>query len=180
MWKTGDVEGDEKFAATNAALGTDRRSGAGCKQHLRRSRLTALSDAIIPVTDTPGAKAALVNRFLDLVIAAEPEKVQKEFLDSLVWFDAAATEHHKTTFDKLTDEEKTNLLNLVAWPRFQSSWGQPEAPFTGYQHFSRLKAWISGAYYSSPVGLKEQGWDGWAARGTFTGCEHQPGEHKAT
>jgi hypothetical protein len=142
--------------------------------------LTALSDAIIPVTDTPGAKAALVNRFLDLVIAAESEKVQKEFLDSLVWFDAAATEHYKTTFDKLTDEEKTNLLNLVAWPRFQSSWGQPEAPFTGYQHFSRLKAWISGAYYSSPVGLKEQGWDGWAARGTFTGCEHQPGEHKAT
>ena len=31
---------------------------------------TALSDAIIPATDTPGAKAALVNRFIDLVLSA--------------------------------------------------------------------------------------------------------------
>lgn len=142
--------------------------------------LTVLSDAIIPATDTPGAKAALVNRFLDLVISAESATIQKDFLDSLAWFDAAATERYKTTFDKLTDEEKTNLLNLVAWPHSQVAWGSTEAPYAGYQHFSRLKLWIASAYYSSPIGLKEQGWDGWAARGTFTGCEHQPDEHKGT
>lgn len=142
--------------------------------------LTVLSEAIIPATDTPGAKAALVNRFLDLVIAAQPEKIQKEFLESLAWFDTAATERSKTTFDKLTDEERTNLLNLVAWPHSQSSWGQTEVPYPGYQHFIRLKTWIASTYYSSPIGLKEQGWDGWAARGTFTGCEHQPDEHKTT
>jgi hypothetical protein len=140
--------------------------------------LTVLCDAIIPATDTPGAKAALVNRFLDLVISAESEKVQRDFLDSLAWFDVAATKHYRTTFDKLTDEERTNLLNLVAWPHSQSAWGQTEVGFSGYEHFSRLKTWIASAYYSSPIGLKEQGWDGWAARGTFTGCEHQPGEHK--
>jgi|SRR5271155_78463 len=140
--------------------------------------LIVLSDAIIPATDTPGAKAALVNRFLDLVISAQPATVQKEFLDSLAWFDAAATERSKTTFDKLTAEERTDLLNLVAWPHSRSSWGQTEAAYPGYQHFIRLKLWIASAYYSSPIGLKEQGWDGWAARGTFTGCEHQPSEHK--
>jgi len=142
--------------------------------------LTVLSDAIIPATDTPGAKAALVNRFLDLVISAESATIQKDFIDSLAWFDAAATERYKTTFDKLTDEETTNLLNLVAWPHTQSAWGSTEAPYPGYQHFSRLKLWIASAYYSSPIGLKEQGWDGWAARGTFNGCEHQPDEHKGT
>ena len=141
--------------------------------------LTALSEAIIPATDTPGAKAALVNRFLDLVISAEPEKVQKEFLSSLAWFDTAATQRHKTTFDKLTDEQRTNLLNLVAWPHTtESANGSPDLSFPGYQEFGRLKTWISSAYYSSPIGLKEQGWDGWAARGTFTGCEHPPAEHK--
>jgi hypothetical protein len=141
--------------------------------------LTALSEAIIPATDTPGAKAALVNRFLDLVVSAEPEKVQKEFLSSVAWFDTAATERYKTTFDKLTDEQRTNLLNLVAWPHpTESANGAADLSFPGYQEFGRLKTWISSAYYSSPIGLKEQGWDGWAARGTFTGCEHQPAEHK--
>jgi Gluconate 2-dehydrogenase subunit 3 len=141
--------------------------------------LTALSEAIIPATDTPGAKAALVNRFLDLVISAEPENVQKEFLYSLAWFDTAAMERYKMTFVKLTDEQRTNLLNLVAWPHpAESANGQADPSFPGYQEFGRLKTWISSAYYSSPIGLKEQGWDGWAARGTFTGCEHQPAEHK--
>ena len=32
--------------------------------------LIVLSDVIIPATDTPGAKEALVNRFLDLMISA--------------------------------------------------------------------------------------------------------------
>lgn len=144
----------------------------------QNATLTVLSEAMIPATDTPGAKAALVNRFLDLVMAAQPAATQKDFLDSLAWFDTAATERSKTTFDKLTDEERTNLLNLVAWPHGQPSWGLTEPAYPGNQHFSRLKLWIASAYYSSPIGLKEQGWDGWAARGTFTGCEHQPAEHK--
>ena len=40
--------------------------------------LIVLSDLIIPATDTPGAKEALVNRYIDLVMAAEtPEKQQR-------------------------------------------------------------------------------------------------------
>src|SRR5689334_2563286 len=45
--------------------------------------LIALSDVIIPTTDTPGAKDALVNRYLDLVLAGEPAESQQKFLDSL-------------------------------------------------------------------------------------------------
>jgi hypothetical protein len=142
--------------------------------------LLVLSDAIIPATDTPGAKAALVNRFLDLALSAGPAASQQEFLDSLAWFDTGAIERYKAPFAKLTDEEKQDFLNLVAWPHTHPRWGGTELSFAGYEHFSRLKRWIVSGYYSSPVGLKEQGWDGWAARGTFSGCEHQPGEHKAS
>jgi hypothetical protein len=141
--------------------------------------LTALSDVIIPATDTPGAKAALVNRFLDLVIAAEPATVQKDFLDSLEWFDTGAQERYKTIFVNLTAEEKQDFLNLVAWPHTHPRWRVTEKGFAGHDHFMVMKRWIVSAFYSSPVGLKEQGWDGWAARGAFTGCEHQPDEHKA-
>jgi hypothetical protein len=141
--------------------------------------LIALSDMIIPATDTPGAKAALVNRFLDLVIAAEPATVQKMFLDALTWFDTDAQERFKANFVDLTQDEKLNQLNLVAWPHSQEAWGETAKTFPGNRHFSVMKLWIASAFYSSPIGLKEQGWDGWAARGTFTGCAHQPWEHES-
>jgi hypothetical protein len=140
--------------------------------------LIELSEAIIPATDTPGAKAALVNRFIDLVLSVEPPAVQKAFVESLAWFDTASQQRYKATFVKLTPEEKLDLLNLVAWPHTHARWGSAENGFAGYQHFILMKRWTVSAFYSSPIGLKEQGWDGWAARGTFTGCEHQPGEHK--
>jgi hypothetical protein len=142
--------------------------------------LIVLSDAMIPATDTPGAKAALVNRFLDLVMSVEPATSQKEFVESLEWFDTGAQERYKAPFAKLTDQEKEDFLNLVAWPHTHPRWGSTEANFAGHEHFLRMKQWIVSAYYSSPIGLKEQGWDGWAARGTFAGCEHEPGEHKAS
>ena len=142
--------------------------------------LTALGEAIIPATDTPGAKAALVNRFLDLVLSALPSETQGEFLASLTWFDTGATERYKATFVNLSDEDQQDFMNLVAWPHTRPRWGKIDANFEGYEHFERVKRWIAAAYYSSPVGLKELGWDGWAARGIFEGCEHQPGEHQET
>ena len=60
--------------------------------------LIALSDAIIPATDTPGAKGALVNRFLDLLMSAEPVTTQTEFVTSLAYMDAGATERYKVAF----------------------------------------------------------------------------------
>jgi len=140
--------------------------------------LLALSETIIPATDTPGAKEAYVNRFLDLVLSALPPETQREFLDSLAWFDSGAMARYKATFVNLSDQEKQDLLNLVAWPHTQVRWGETDSNFDGHEHFERMKTWIAGAYYSSPVGLKELGWDGWPARGIFKGCEHQPEEHQ--
>jgi hypothetical protein len=139
--------------------------------------LIALSDAIIPATGTPGAKAALVNRFLDLLLSAEPAATQHEFLASLAYLNAEAMERYKLTFVALTPEEENDFLTLLAYPHTLAGWGETEKQFTGYEHFSKLKAWISSAYYSSPIGLKEQGWDGSPAHGFFSGCQHSPEEH---
>jgi hypothetical protein len=140
--------------------------------------LIALSETIIPATDTPGAKAAYVNRFLDLVLADLPTETQHEFLTSLTWFETGAMGRYKTTFSNLSDEEKQDFLNLVAWPHTHVRWGETDANFDGHDHFKKVKGWVASAYYSSPVGLKELGWDGWPARGIYKGCEHQPEEHQ--
>jgi hypothetical protein len=140
--------------------------------------LIALGETIIPATDTPGAKAALVNRFLDLVLPVLPPETQQEFLHSLTWFDTGATARYKANFVNLSDGEKQDFLNLVAWPHTHVRWGETDANFEGHEHFERMKKWIASAYYSSSIGLKELGWDGWPARGDFKGCEHQPDEHQ--
>jgi hypothetical protein len=139
--------------------------------------LIALSDVIIPATDTPGAKAALVNRFLDLVLSAEPVKTQTEFVTALDWMDTGATERYKANFVSLSAEQKEDFLSLLAYSHKFFAWGATDAPFVGNEHFARLKEWIAAAYYSSPIGLKELGWDSWPARGYFAGCEHAANEH---
>ena len=139
--------------------------------------LIVLSDAIIPATDTPGAKAALVNRFLDLLLSAESVPTQRAFLASLAYLDAEAMKRYKVAFLSLTPEEKDDFLSLLAYPHTRARWGETETNFVGYQHFSKLKAWISSAFYSSPIGLKELGWDGSPPHGSFSGCGHSPGGH---
>lgn len=140
--------------------------------------LIAVGEAIIPATDTPGAKDALVNRFLDLVLSVLPPETQRQFLDSLEWFDTGAMARYKTNFVDLSNHEKQDLLNLVVSTETHPRGGETDPRLDGRDHFERVKRWIAGAYYSSPAGLKELGWDGWPARGMFEGCEHQPNEHE--
>src|ERR1041385_2058348 len=52
--------------------------------------LIALSDLIIPATDTPGAKAALVNRYLDLLVSVQPSEFQQEFVAALKSIDTGS------------------------------------------------------------------------------------------
>jgi len=80
----------------------------------------------------------------------------------------------------LSDADRQDFLNLVAWPQTQPRWGKSDAGFDGHEHFEAMKKWIAAAYYSFPIGLKELGWGGWPARGIFQGCEHQLGEHQDT
>ena len=42
-----------------------------------------VSELIIPQTDTPGAKAALVNRFMDILLSADPAPEKERFRSGL-------------------------------------------------------------------------------------------------
>jgi hypothetical protein len=141
--------------------------------------LIALSDLIIPATDTPGAKAALVNRFLDLLLAAEPRETQQAFLDSLAYIDGACMKRYRAAFVHLPSERQAEFLTLIAYPHSLQTWHEKAAAeFSGYDHFRNLKDWISQAYYSSQIGMRALGWDGEAIHGKFEGCPHPPGEHR--
>jgi hypothetical protein len=142
--------------------------------------LIVLSDLIIPATDTPGAKEALVNRYIDLVLAAEARETQRAFLNSLGYLDGESMRRFKAAFRYLAREDQDILLHALAYPRFGSGWaGDTNAVADpGHGHFEALKGRIMTAYYSSQIGEKELGWDGAFAHGPYQGCEHPEGEHK--
>jgi len=141
--------------------------------------LILLSDLIIPATDTPGAKDALVNRYIDLVLAAEKPEAQKTFLNSLSFLDGEAMRRYKTAFRYLKREDQDDLLHGLAYPKAVSGWTREAASTDpGHTHFEFLKQRIAAAYYSSQIGEKELGWDGAFAHGPYKGCEHAQGSHK--
>jgi len=144
--------------------------------------LIALSDVIIPATDTPGAKDALVNRYIDLLLSVQPPEFQREFVDALAFIDSESQKQFGKDFRALALDDQIWLLTPWAYPRERSHWTernerQNEAPESSYQHFERLKALIAAAYYGSEIGLKELGWDGEIAHGPYEGCEHSTTTH---
>lgn len=140
--------------------------------------LVALSDLIIPKSDTPGAKEALVNRFIDRLLAAESPQTQREFLESLAYLDGESMVRYRSAFRYLTPESQEEFLGFLAYPHALGTWGSDASgEFPGHAHFGRLKDWISRAFYSSEIGMRELGYDG-PAHGEFQGCEHPEGSHR--
>src|SRR5580704_6633952 len=142
--------------------------------------LIVLSDLMIPATDTPGAKEALVNRYIDLVLAAETPETQRAFLNSLGYLDGESIRRYKAAFRYLSSDEQDLLLHALAYPKNASNWtGEADTnPDKGHAHFEALKDRIMTAFYSSQIGEKELGWDGAFAHGPYQGCEHPEGDHK--
>jgi len=142
--------------------------------------LIILSDLIIPATDTPGAKDALVNRYIDLVLAAETPETQRAFLNSLGYLDGESMKRYKAAFRYLSADDQDLLLHALAYPRIGGGWAGDTGAMAdpGHAHFEALKDRIMTAYYSSQIGEKELGWDGAFAHGPYQGCEHPEGDHK--
>jgi hypothetical protein len=177
------AQASELTPAQSAVDASKDLAGSGWKplfldQH-QNETLIVLSDLIIPATDTPGAKEALVNRYIDVVLAAETHETQRAFLNSLGYLDGESMRRYKAAFRYLSREEQDDLLHAFAYPRAASGWtGEAAAPDTGHTHFELLKERIVTGYYSSQIGERELGWDGAFAHGSYEGCKHPEGNHK--
>jgi hypothetical protein len=139
--------------------------------------LIVLSDVIIPATDTPGAKEALVNRYIDLILSVQPAEFQKQFTDGIAFIDSESQKQYGKDFRALAAEDQHALLMPWAYQAGASIWTQEAKVDPAHQHFGRLKAMIAAAYYGSEIGAKELGWDGAYTHGTYEGCDHPTTTH---
>ena len=101
-------------------------------------------------------------------------------MESLTAFDAEARKRYGKSFPALDENEKSLLLTDASSIPESAKSPEPEARKKEpelYRHFENLKGWISGAYYSSEVGMRELGWTGDYVFQTFPGCAHPEGHH---
>lgn len=64
--------------------------------------VTVLSELIIPATSIPGAKAAKVNEFINLMISDADDGTKRNFLRGLAWIDKKSHELFGTSFKDAT------------------------------------------------------------------------------
>lgn len=134
--------------------------------------VVAISELIIPQTDTPGAKAANVNRFVDLVLSDAGPAERREFLRGLAWMDARSQELFGTDFVSSAPEQQTALLTILSAPKNKSASDQ-----LGRDFFESIKSLTVAGYYTTEIGLRQElGEDGGLFFADYPGCQHP--EHK--
>jgi hypothetical protein len=76
--------------------------------------VVAVVDLIIPATDTPGAKAARVNDFIDVILtewATDTER--QDFLNGLTGIDKQSNDLYGKNFTAASAEQQTTLLRAL-------------------------------------------------------------------
>jgi hypothetical protein len=139
----------------------------------QNAAVIALSEAIIPQTDTAGAKAAKVNEFIDGALAGASPANREKFVAGLAWIDARATKAFGKPFAATTADQQTQLLTAISTPDALA--GSDRA---GAEFFSAIKAMTITGYYTSEIGMREElGDNGQMFFPEFKGCTHP--EHQA-
>jgi hypothetical protein len=130
--------------------------------------VVTLSELIIPETDTPGATAARVNRFIDTVLSEAPPASRKRFIAGLSWIDIHSRALFKQPFTAASPADQTALLTRLS---ADGESRKEDAP--GREFFRVIKAMTINGYYTSEIGLrKELGDSGQLFLPKFEGCTH--------
>ena len=128
--------------------------------------VVAMIDLILPETDTPGAKAARVNEFMDVILtgwATEDERAR--FLHGLNDVDTQSRELFGKNFVDATTQQQTTLLRAlddsVDWlhgPVAEKTDNPVDNPFIQMkgEFFRSFKCMTVHGYYTSEVGFTQE------------------------
>ena len=119
--------------------------------------ISRLADLIIPPTDTPGAAAAGVPAYIDLVVNEDPG-LQTTFRDGLPRLDTiSSSKFNGAAFLLLTEPQQIEILTALS-----------EATGEDGAFFHALKNLTADGYYTSRIGLmQELGYNGDAVLAAF-------------
>ena len=130
--------------------------------------IIALTELIIPETDTPGAKATLVNRFVDSVLEDATAQDRDTFVHGLTWLDERSRTLFKKDFLDATPADQTALLTRLSKENNVDKEAQ-----IGVEFFQAIKSMTINGYYTTEIGLRrELGDSGQLFQAVSQGCDH--------
>ncbi len=129
--------------------------------------ISRVVDLIIPATDTPGALAAGVPAYVDLVIARNTDQ-QLVMADGLRWLDAQAASMGSKRFVELTEKQQLSILEPLC-ELADTTTGLARG--RNVQFFALVKSLTADGYYTSRHGLREElGYKGNSAMAEYPSC----------
>lgn len=113
--------------------------------------VATIAEHIIPATDTPGARAAKVNEFVDLMLTDwYPAEDRTRFMSGLADVDAKAQAAHGKDFLDCDKEQQVAVLTELDQAAYNGS-AQSGTPF-----FRMMKEMTLTGYYTSEIGATQE------------------------
>jgi gluconate 2-dehydrogenase gamma chain len=125
------------FSATQAQFTPDQRA-----------LVSAISERIIPTTDTPGALAAGVPVFIEMMLADSYAPGDRDdFMNKLGMVEGHARIHYEKAFVALSPDQQDQVLTLAM---------QGAIPMLGEEFFAHFRQLVVLGYYTSEIGCKQE------------------------
>jgi hypothetical protein len=144
--------------------------------------VTRLADLIIPATKTPGAVAAGVPFYIDMVVGRN-EEAKKLYRDGLAWLDASSRKKHGKPFVDLSERQQIAMLTPLSAEadqlheppdgprRLAGKRARPKLPVA---FFRAVKSMTADGFFTSREGLVETlGYKGNSVLSEFPSCVHE-------
>jgi hypothetical protein len=164
LWPYVSEEGAHAFARIQAT------GAAPAPVFLTAAEFAAVdlaAETIIPTdAQSPGARAARVVDYIDLLLSESSEEAQRSWREGLVALDRASTARFKQPFARLTADQATTILTEASRNELD-----PKTPLELF--FRAAKEATIRGYYTSEIGIHQDlQYQGNKFLGEFVGCTH--------
>jgi gluconate 2-dehydrogenase gamma chain len=124
-----------------------------------------LVDYIFPADERSGsATDAKVPEFMDTMLFLEPG-MRTAHRGGLAWLDTECRERFGGNFIAITDAQRREMLDLIAWPT-----RAPEELSHGVQWFNSFRDLAATGFWTSEIGIKDLGYLGNTPVMEWNGC----------
>ncbi|MFN8007093.1 MAG: gluconate 2-dehydrogenase subunit 3 family protein [Terriglobia bacterium] len=134
--------------------------------------ITELASLIIPTDETPGAREAKVNEYIDLIVSEGTATAKKLYRDGLEWLEKTSQSRYGKKFIQLSHDQQVEILTEISQIKDSTPANQLQARF-----FKAIKQDTIDGFYTSKIGLEELGYKGNTVLDVFPGCTHP--EHQS-